>query len=95
MVPDVAACADPDTGYEVVLNGAVEVVGGTSAVAPLYAGLVAAVWGKKPGWITPEFYTNAEWFNDITLGDNGTYAARVGPDPVTGMGSPKADKFKT
>jgi kumamolisin len=91
MVPDVAANADPQTGYEIVLNGSTQVVGGTSAVAPLYAGLVAATYGSKPGWITPGFYQNPGKFNDITQGNNGTYAARVGPDPCTGMGSPKAN----
>lgn len=95
MVPDIAACADPNTGYEIVLGGQIQVVGGTSAVAPLYAGLVAAIWGPKPGWITPEFYNNPGWFNDIIAGNNGTYAARVGPDPCSGMGSPKAALFKT
>lgn len=94
MVPDVAACADPDTGYEVVLNGDTMVIGGTSAVAPLYAGLVAAVGGKKPGWITPQLYANPGWFSDVSTGDNGTYTARTGPDACTGLGSPVGDKFK-
>ena len=40
-VPDVAADADPNTGYEVRVDGSSVVVGGTSAVAPLWAGLVA------------------------------------------------------
>jgi len=95
MVPDVAANADPNAGYEIVLNGQVQAIGGTSAVAPLYAGLVAAVWGPKPGWITPDLYNAPGWFNDVTLGNNGTYAARIGPDPCTGLGSPRAGKFKT
>lgn len=42
MVPDVAGNADPQTGWQIILNGATEVVGGTSAVAPMYAGLFAA-----------------------------------------------------
>lgn len=96
MVPDVAANADPDTGYEIVLNGQTQIVGGTSAVAPLFAGLVAAVWGKKPGWLGATFFNNPAWFNDISSGNNGTYAARAGgPDACTGMGTPKANKFKT
>ena len=95
MVPDVAANADPNTGYMIVLNGQTLVVGGTSAVAPLYAGLVAAMWGKKPGWIAPEFYGNPHWFTDITSGNNGTYAARIGPDPCTGMGVPNGAMFKS
>lgn len=94
MVPDVAGNADPNTGYVIVLNAQEEVIGGTSAVAPLWAGLVAAVWGKAPGWILPSFYTNKVAFNDVTFGGNGTYAARIGPDPCTGLGVPVASKLK-
>jgi kumamolisin len=87
MVPDVAANADPNTGYEIVLHGAPAVIGGTSAVAPLYAGLFAA-FGSKLGFVTPELWLNHLCFNDITEGDNGAYRARIGPDPCTGLGSP-------
>ena len=87
MVPDVAANADPVTGYQVVVHGANQVFGGTSAVAPLYAGLFAA-FGTKRGFITPKLYANSVCFNDITVGDNGAYRAGVGPDPCTGLGSP-------
>ena len=87
MVPDVSANADPMVGYEIVLNGQIEIVGGTSAVAPLYAGLFAAL-GKKLGFITPDLFLNPIGFNDITVGDNGAYTARPGPDPCTGLGSP-------
>lgn len=90
MVPDVSANADPDTGYVIYLDGQQQIVGGTSAVAPLYAGLFAAmgppVQGR--GLVTPKFYQNPSWFNDITQGDNGTYHAASGPDACTGMGSP-------
>ncbi len=87
MVPDVAANADPVTGYEIVVHGQSQVVGGTSAVAPLYAGLFAA-FGTKLGFITPRLYLNPVCFNDITVGENGAYRAGVGPDPCTGLGSP-------
>lgn len=87
MVPDVAANADPNTGYEIILHGARTVIGGTSAVAPLYAGLFAA-FGTKLGFITPALWQNHLCFNDITEGDNGAYRARIGPDPCTGLGSP-------
>jgi kumamolisin len=87
MVPDVAADADPNTGYNIVLHGAQVVIGGTSAVAPLYAGLFAA-FGTKLGFITPKLYLNQVCFNDITAGDNGAFRAQVGPDPCTGLGSP-------
>jgi kumamolisin len=87
MVPDCAANADPNTGYNIVLNGQVIVVGGTSAVAPLMSGFAAAC-GPKLGFISPELWANAPDFNDITIGDNGVYHAQVGPDPCTGLGSP-------
>lgn len=87
MVPDVAANADPNTGYNIVLDGQVQTVGGTSAVAPLYAGFTAAC-GSKLGFISPTLWQNEPDFNDITVGDNGTYQAQVGPDPCTGLGSP-------
>ncbi|MGH9295899.1 MAG: S53 family peptidase, partial [Acidimicrobiales bacterium] len=40
-VPDVAGDADPDTGYLVRVDGVTTTIGGTSAVAPLWAALVA------------------------------------------------------
>jgi kumamolisin len=92
MVPDVAADADPNTGYNVTVHGANTVVGGTSAAAPLYAGLFAA-FGKKLGFITPTLYETPSAFTDITSGDNGYYKAAVGPDPCTGLGSPIGDKL--
>jgi kumamolisin len=92
MVPDVSANADPNTGYNIILHGAQAVVGGTSAVAPLYAGLFAS-FGTKLGYITPELYLNQICFNDITVGDNGAYRAGPGPDPCTGIGSPIGTKL--
>jgi kumamolisin len=87
LVPDVAGNADPNTGYEIILYGAATVVGGTSAVAPLYAGLFAS-FGTKLGFVTPELYLNSACFTDITHGDNGAFRARTGVDPCTGLGSP-------
>ncbi len=92
MVPDVAANADRTTGYNVILNGSSVTLGGTSAVAPLYAGLFAA-FGRKLGFITPRLWSNPMCFNDITVGDNGLYRADRGPDPCTGMGSPIGTKI--
>lgn len=94
MVPDVAANADPNTGYLIIQGGTTQQVGGTSAVAPLYAGLFAA-FGAKLGYATPKLWEvlNHLCFNDITQGDNGTYHARVGPDPCTGLGSPIGSKL--
>jgi kumamolisin len=95
MVPDVAADADPATGYEIYVNGGWTVVGGTSAVAPLYAGLFAAITSAaaqagrpKLGNILPFLYTHPACFADITKGDNGAWRAGVGPDPCTGLGVP-------
>ena len=87
MVPDVAADADPNTGYEIVVHGAQAVVGGTSADAPLFAGLFAS-FGTKLGFVTPTLWGNQSAFNDITVGNNGFYDAAIGPDPCSGIGSP-------
>jgi len=87
MVPDIAANADPGTGYLIVAGGNPIQVGGTSAVAPLYAGLFAA-FGKRLGWIGQRLWQASGCFRDITLGDNGAYQACQGPDPCTGLGSP-------
>ncbi len=90
-VPDVAGDADPATGYNVLVDGSATVVGGTSAVAPLWAALIALVNqqnGKPVGFVNPALYQNAASFNDITQGDNGAYSAAPGWDACTGLGSP-------
>jgi len=90
-VPDVAGDADPDTGYQVRVDGSDTVIGGTSAVAPLWAALLArinAATGKQAGFINPAIYQNAEDCRDITAGNNGGYAAGPGWDACTGLGSP-------
>jgi kumamolisin len=87
MVPDVCGDADPNTGYDIYVHGSATVVGGTSAVAPLYAGLFAAL-GTKLGYVTPTLWKNQKAFNDITQGSNGFYSAAAGPDPCSGIGSP-------
>jgi kumamolisin len=94
-VPDVAADADPVTGYNVLIDGAKNVTGGTSAVAPLYAGLFALInellvkQGKpRAGYVHPALYRNPQAFHDITSGNNGAFSAAPGWDAVTGLGSP-------
>ncbi len=90
-VPDVAGDADPETGYKVRVDGTNTVIGGTSAVAPLWAGLIArvnAARGTPVGFINPLLYQNQPVFNDIVTGNNGTYAASEGWDACTGLGSP-------
>jgi kumamolisin len=90
-VPDVAGDADPETGYQVRVDGSNTVIGGTSAVAPLWAGLIArlnASRGTPLGFVNPLLYGAPAAFNDIVSGNNGAYAAAKGWDACTGMGSP-------
>jgi kumamolisin len=92
-VPDLAANADPVTGYDVLVDGERFPIGGTSAVAPLMAGLVVLLnqqIGKPVGFWNPLLYAAAgtSAFRDITSGNNGTYAAAVGWDANTGVGVP-------
>jgi len=90
-VPDVSGDADPQTGYDVRIDGANAVIGGTSAVAPLWAGLLARInqlAGKPVGYIQPLLYRNPQAFRDITQGNNGDFFASQGWDACTGLGSP-------
>jgi kumamolisin len=92
-VPDVAGNADPDSGYNVLVDGQPMVVGGTSAVAPLWAGLIALLNQKlqsRIGFINPALYNMDEssCFRDITSGNNGAFSAGKGWDPATGLGAP-------
>jgi kumamolisin len=94
-VPDVAGDADPNTGYRVRVDGTDQIVGGTSAVAPLWAGLIALInqkMGSRAGFVNPLLYNQGlagGGFNDIISGSNGAYKAAPGWDPCTGLGSPK------
>ena len=95
-VPDVAGDASPVTGYDVLIDGSQTVVGGTSAVAPLWAALIArinAAKGSPVGFINPKLYTAPSAFNDITQGNNGGYEASPGWDACTGLGSPNGQKI--
>ena len=93
-VPDVAGVADPETGYKILVDGQEGVVGGTSAVAPLWAGLVAlfnAQLGKNVGWFHPTIYgtfAQHKVLHDVVSGTNGMYKAAIGWDPCTGFGTP-------
>ncbi len=94
-VPDVAGDASPATGYDVLIDGANTVVGGTSAVAPLWAALFArinAAKGQPAGFVNPKLYKAAAACNDITQGNNGSFAASSGWDACTGLGSPDGSK---
>jgi kumamolisin len=103
-VPDVAGNADPVTGYLVVVDGKQQPIGGTSAVAPLWAGLLARLsqaTGKKFGLLQPLIYAGvspggaAPGFNDIVSGNNGAYKAGPGWDACTGLGSPNGQALLT
>lgn len=94
-VPDVAGDADPDTGYQVLVDSSSAVIGGTSAVAPLWAGLIACLnqgLGRPLGYLNPALYSqiaaSSGALRDITSGTNGSYQAAAGWDACTGWGSP-------
>jgi kumamolisin len=98
-VPDVAGDADPATGYRTRVDGEEGVIGGTSAVAPLWAGLIALCNQKLPapaGFINPLLYGpggGKSVCRDVTQGNNGAYHAKAGWDPCTGWGSPEGTKL--
>ncbi|MGN6204964.1 S53 family peptidase [Humibacter sp.] len=99
-VPDVAGDADPQTGYKVRVDGTDTVIGGTSAVAPLWAALTARLvqaTGNRLGLLSLHVYPDATatatapGFRDIVTGNNGAYSARAGWDACTGLGVPDGD----
>jgi len=93
-VPDVSADADPDTGYQVLVDGKSLVIGGTSAAAPLWSGLIALINQKRGspiGFLQPVIYglsKTASALHDITSGSNGAFSAGPGWDAASGLGSP-------
>jgi kumamolisin len=99
-VPDVAGNADPETGYTVLVDGNQQTIGGTSAVAPLWAGLIVLLsdsLGKPVGFLQPQIYvaSAASGFHDITQGNNVAYQAGPGWDACTGNGSPNGAALLT
>lgn len=101
-VPDVSGDADPDTGYQVRVDGQDLVFGGTSAVAPLWASLIALInehRGLPVGYLNPLLYENytqlaqANALRDVTSGNNGSYSAGPGWDACTGLGTPNGKKL--
>jgi len=96
-VPDVAGNADPATGYQVLIDGQRTVIGGTSAVAPLWAALIARFaqsLGRSFGLIQQQLYAGVQpgkpmtGMRDIISGTNGAYSAGPGWDACTGLGVP-------
>ncbi len=93
-VPDVAGDADPESGYLTIVDGQSGVIGGTSAVAPLWSALIALFnqeLGRNVGWLHPYLYgaaVQAGALRDITQGNNGSFSAQKGWDACTGLGTP-------
>jgi kumamolisin len=90
-VPDVSGDADPSSGYNVRVDGTDTVIGGTSAVAPLWAGLIARInstRGSPVGFVNPALYAAPGVCRDIQGGNNGDFSAGPGWDACTGLGSP-------
>jgi kumamolisin len=91
-VPDVAGNADPFTGYVIRVDGVTSPIGGTSAVAPLWAGLIAlsnAHNKSSAGFLNPKLYAaKGKGFHDILSGTNPGFKAGPGWDACTGLGSP-------
>jgi kumamolisin len=98
-VPDVAAVADPASHCRIHAGGVWGPAGGTSAAAPVWAGLVAVLnqaLGSRQGYLNPRLYTAAsrrpQAFRSVTTGDNlvagAGFEARKGWDPCTGLGTP-------
>ena len=106
-VPDVAGNAADGSPYKVRISGKDTVAWGTSAVAPLWSGLIALLaqnLGRRVGFLQPVFYQSsveAADFFDITQGNNdesgggGPYSAGPGWDPCTGLGSPEGAAILT
>jgi len=103
-VPDVAGNADPTTGYQIYSGGQAQVVGGTSAVAALWAALVSRrgeATGQRFGLSQPALCAggtlgaDVPGFRDITSGNNGAYAAGPGWDACSGLGSPDGTALLT
>jgi kumamolisin len=97
-VPDVAAAASGVPGYRIVLGGNSIVKDGTSAVAPLWAAMIAlanARGGAPLGLVNPALYADAKLFRPITRGDNRVNGVGYDAAPgltwnaCTGLGSPR------
>jgi len=98
-VPDICGNADSETGFIIRVDGANQVIGGTSAVSPLWAGLIARAQfrtGPAVGFLTPKLYSlkaSANALRDITDGGQRRKHGEgiqgpSGLDACTGLGSP-------
>jgi subtilase family serine protease len=102
-VPDVSGDADPNSGYTFFWNGQWGVVGGTSAVAPLWGAIFTLInqgCASPLGYVNPALYGlggRSGDFNDVLQGNNdflglhgGDYPATPGFDLASGWGTPNA-----
>jgi kumamolisin len=96
-VPDVAGDASGLTPYSIVLDGAATPIGGTSAVAPLWAGLTALLnesRGSSLGFFLPTLYASPTPMREIVSGNNKPEGSNLGYDAgphwnaCTGLGVP-------
>lgn len=95
-VPDLAANADPDSGYMIMVNGQWEPIGGTSGATPATAAALAVLstyLGQPLGFLHPIFYANPAAFFDVASGSNGAYQAGPGFDLCSGLGVPNFTKL--
>jgi uncharacterized protein YjbI with pentapeptide repeats len=96
-IPDVLINASPLTGYQVLIDGQASVVGGSSAAAPLWAGLVALLnqgLGKNIGDFGPVLYNTigrSDAFNPVPRGVG--IQSRPGWTPQSGWGTPDGKKL--
>ena len=110
QLPDIAADADPITGYHIVLGGHDTQAGGTSASTPLWAAVIALINQdlkakgiREVGFANPALYWMGENrskfstppFHDVTVGNNLAYEAGPGWDFATGWGSMDAAALET
>jgi kumamolisin len=102
QVPDVAANADPSTGFHIVFGGQDGQAGGTSAATPLWAATIALINQdlkqkglREVGFANPALYwmgdnssrLPAKPFHDVTSGNNLAFDAGIGWDFATGWGT--------
>jgi subtilase family serine protease len=106
-VPDISFNADPTMGFAIYSTTPYQggtgwfEVAGTSAGAPQWAALFALANANRPasrplGAVNAGLYDLAEpslVFHDIVSGNNGAFAAGMGYDLVTGLGSPMANRL--
>jgi kumamolisin len=108
LVPDIAGCADPNTGYYVTVStggpAVGMVIGGTSAVSPLWAAFLALATQRLGKYINcgdlqnllyqyPVTIAIPKICNDIVSGNNGTYSAGIRYDACTGNGTPNGNNI--